>query len=272
MENTGTVLRWGLPHIETIHLYPTLPSTNTLAKDLINSGCAHGTVVWALQQTAGRGRQGRVWFADNNSLTFSVIWRLPDYAKMGLLPLAVGLGIVRELQIYSPAIKVKWPNDLWVGRRKLGGILCESRRRQGELWVVVGVGINVNRMACAPAFPMVSLEECWGRPISRLEVLGRVLTGLDRAFAQVKVGGELDLNSEFRRLGNFLDQPVCLISHGKTRHATARRVLPNGRLLVEKADGSWEAVMAEEVSLRFTPEDASSEHNKGNENSRNETD
>ena len=214
MENLCTILDWGQPHISAVHLYKTLPSTNSLAKSLIAAGAAHGTVIWALEQTAGRGRRGRTWFADNNTLTLSVIWQLPDYTKAGQLPLALGLAIARELQGYSPNIMVKWPNDLWAQGRKLGGILCESLRHAGQLWMVAGVGINVNRSPAAVDFPWVSLEECCGFRLLRFEVLLRVLAGASTAFPRV-LAGEVDFTGEFRRYGNFLNQPIFVIADGE---------------------------------------------------------
>ncbi len=250
MENLCTILDWGQPHISAVHLYKTLPSTNSLAKSLIAAGAAHGTVIWALEQTAGRGRRGRTWFADNNTLTLSVIWQLPDYTKAGQLPLALGLAIARELQGYSPNIMVKWPNDLWAQGRKLGGILCESLRHAGQLWMVAGVGINVNRSPAAVDFPWVSLEECCGFRLLRFEVLLRVLAGASTAFPRV-LAGEVDFTGEFRRYGNFLNQPIFVIADGEARPAVAREVLPDGRLVVEWEDGRLEPVTPEEVSLRF---------------------
>ncbi|HHT73159.1 MAG TPA: biotin--[acetyl-CoA-carboxylase] ligase [Firmicutes bacterium] len=265
METICTVLGWDLPHIQTIQLYETLPSTNDFAKAQIRAGSAHGTVIWALEQTAGRGRRGRPWFSDNTSLTFSIIWRFPDYTKTGLLPLALGLGIARELQAYSSAIKVKWPNDLWVGRHKLGGILCESIKTPQGVWVVAGVGINVNRSQGQVQLPRASLEECCGYPLARFEVLSRALKGANDCLAQLWAG-ELDLREGFGLYGNFLNRPICLISSGEERLATAREVLPDGSLLVEAAGGLLEAVFPEEVSLRFPEEEASSKQGESDKN------
>ena len=154
METTHTVLQWGLPTSRPF-ICTSLPSTNTRQGPDLQRLCTwYRSQLWNRLQA---GTPGRPWFSDCTSLTFSVIWRLPDYAKAGLLPLALGLGLVRELQVYSPQVKLKWPNDLWAGERKLGGILCESTKHQGEIWVVAGVGLNINR----PMQALTSLPYRW---------------------------------------------------------------------------------------------------------------
>lgn len=253
MENAIAVFKWNLPHVRQIQVYSSLTSTNTFAKEQVQQGAEHGTVIWALEQTAGRGRRNRTWFSDISSLTFSLIWWLPNYRKASLVPLALGLGIAQELQIYSSSIKVKWPNDIWAGDKKLAGILCESTRSESGLWVVAGIGINVNRPRFEAAFPAASLEECTGHPLTRLGVLFQVLHGANNGISRL-LADELDLDGDFRLWGNFLDREIFLITQGKVWCAWARQVLPDGRLLVELKNGSLQAVMPEEVSLRFNIE------------------
>jgi biotin-[acetyl-CoA-carboxylase] ligase BirA-like protein len=185
LENAIAVFKWNLPHVRQIQVYSSLTSTNTFAKEQVQQGAEHGTVIWALEQTAGRGRRNRTWFSDISSLTFSLIWWLPNYRKASLVPLALGLGIAQELQIYSSSIKVKWPNDIWAGDKKLAGILCESTRSESGLWVVAGIGINVNRPRFEAAFPAASLEECTGHPLTRLGVLFQVLHGANNGISQL---------------------------------------------------------------------------------------
>jgi BirA family biotin operon repressor/biotin-[acetyl-CoA-carboxylase] ligase len=194
-----------------------------------------------------------------------VIWRLPDYAKAGLLPLALGLGLVRKLQVYSPQVKLKWPNDLWAGERKLGGILCESTKHQGEIWVVAGVGLNINRPMQAPDIPAVSLAECCGVPLTRFEVLTLALAGANAALARL-LADDVEWSEEFERFGNFLHRSVYLLAQGKAWRAIPRQVLPDGRLLVEAEDGSLRAVLAEEVSLRPVGHYQSGEYREGDKN------
>jgi BirA family biotin operon repressor/biotin-[acetyl-CoA-carboxylase] ligase len=122
-------------------------STNGRAKALAEAGAPHGTLVTADEQSAGRGRQGRVWTAPAGSaVLMSLVLRELDE----LLPLTAAVAICEGLPAGTAA--VKWPNDVWVEGRKVGGILVEGRPQEG--WAVLGIGVNVT----TESFP-VELEE-----------------------------------------------------------------------------------------------------------------
>jgi BirA family biotin operon repressor/biotin-[acetyl-CoA-carboxylase] ligase len=110
-------------------------STNARARELAVTGAPHGTLVTADEQTAGRGRQGREWTAPPGSaLLMSLVLRqLSD-----VLPLAAAVAVCNALSL---PCTIKWPNDVWVERRKLAGILVEGRPQEG--WAVLGIGLNV---------------------------------------------------------------------------------------------------------------------------------
>jgi BirA family biotin operon repressor/biotin-[acetyl-CoA-carboxylase] ligase len=125
-----------------VHLRST-DSTNERARALALGGAPHGTLVTADEQTSGRGRQGRAWSATpGRSLLASVLLRGlgPEHA---LLPLAAAVAVCEACERTAPVTcEVKWPNDVWIDRRKVAGILVEGRPQEG--WAVVGVGINVS--------------------------------------------------------------------------------------------------------------------------------
>lgn len=110
-------------------------STNERAKALAAAGAPHGTLVTADEQSAGRGRQGRVWAAPPRS---AVLMSLVVRDAGEILPLMAAVAICDALPVECA---IKWPNDVWIDRRKLAGILVEGRPQQG--WAVVGVGLNV---------------------------------------------------------------------------------------------------------------------------------
>jgi BirA family biotin operon repressor/biotin-[acetyl-CoA-carboxylase] ligase len=113
-------------------------STNERAKQLAEAGAPNGTLVSADEQSAGRGRQGRVWTAPPRSaVLMSVVLRELD-ERHALLPLAAAVAVCESLPV--PAM-IKWPNDVWINRRKVAGILVEGRPQEG--WVVLGIGVNV---------------------------------------------------------------------------------------------------------------------------------
>jgi BirA family biotin operon repressor/biotin-[acetyl-CoA-carboxylase] ligase len=128
---------FGSPH----HHFEVTDSTNLRAKALAADGAPSGTVVTAAEQTAGRGRGDRVWSAPAGAaLLYSAILRPLDLGHL-LLPLAVPLAACEACEAVAPVrCEIKWPNDLWLDERKLGGVLIEARPPE---WAVIGVGINL---------------------------------------------------------------------------------------------------------------------------------
>ncbi len=116
-------------------------------------GAPHGTVVVAESQKAGRGRSGKSWTSHRGAGVWtSVLLRRAAVAPPGVLSLRVGLALADALDRYtSVATQLKWPNDLFLGGRKLAGILTEARWRGPQLeWIVVGVGVNLQHAGTAP--------------------------------------------------------------------------------------------------------------------------
>lgn len=125
-------------------------STNELAHLLVQAGTPHGTVVTADEQLSGRGRQGRRWQAPpRTGLLASIVLR--DLAERhAILPLTVAVAACEACEAAADVVcRIKWPNDIWIGRRKVAGVLIEGRPQ--ERWAVIGVGINVTTPA--HAFP-----------------------------------------------------------------------------------------------------------------------
>jgi BirA family biotin operon repressor/biotin-[acetyl-CoA-carboxylase] ligase len=140
-------------------------STNERARELAALGAPHGTLVTADQQTAGRGRQGREWVAaPGAALLMSVVLRNAS----ATLPLAAAVAVCEALPVDAA---IKWPNDIWIDRRKLAGILVEARPQEG--WAVLGVGVNVRD--APPLEHVTSLNSA----IDAEELLERLLLALD---------------------------------------------------------------------------------------------
>jgi len=120
-------------------------STNERAKALADAGAPHGTLVTADEQTVGHGRQGRSWSAPPGaSILMSLLLRDLDPVH-ALLPLAAAVAVCETCECEGSVLgkcAIKWPNDVWIDRRKAAGILVEGRPQEG--WAVVGIGLNVN--------------------------------------------------------------------------------------------------------------------------------
>ena len=137
-------------HIENVIYLPSTPSTNDVAKTIVEKMLAESedirpTIIVAGEQTAGHGRMGRSWTPLPGALAVSVIVPWPEGPERVRLPVRVGIALAHGLSTaFGLDGRLKWPNDLLVNRRKLGGILVEARANdEGEGWAVIGVGLNV---------------------------------------------------------------------------------------------------------------------------------
>ena len=134
-------------------LFDSTASTMDEAHALAASGAPAGTVVLADRQTAGRGRGGNRWESERaQGIWMTVIERPNDSRAVDVLSIRLGLRAGRALDRYAASpIRLKWPNDLYVGDRKLAGILVEARWRSSRIdWVAVGIGVNVLQPTTVP--------------------------------------------------------------------------------------------------------------------------
>ena len=152
-----------LPEGFRLRHYATLGSTNDAAKAAARAGAPDGTLVWADEQEAGRGRRGRQWLSPPGNLYLSLVLR-PDAApsRAAQLGFVAALGLGDALQpIVGPAVRLryKWPNDLLANGRKLAGILLESETSAKDRvdFVVVGIGVNIVSAPEDVEFPATSL-------------------------------------------------------------------------------------------------------------------
>jgi BirA family transcriptional regulator, biotin operon repressor / biotin---[acetyl-CoA-carboxylase] ligase len=199
-----------------------------LAHERAGQGAQHGFVAVANEQLAGRGRAGRVWSsAPVSGVWASVLMRTPSPTAVGVLSLRVGIELARALdRLAGTTVGLKWPNDLFVGTRKLAGILTEARWRGESLeWIVVGVGVNVR--AARDGVPSAALRD----DARRAEVLCEVARAVLRAGARDDALDAAEL-SEFAARDIARDklilEPVAGIARGITATGALRVDTPSG--------------------------------------------
>ncbi len=227
-----------------IRHFEQIGSTNDEAIEAARRGAEHGTLFIADNQTAGRGRRGRSWAsAPGENLLFSLLLRPNlDVRTASRLTLAVGLAVRDAAQAYSrDAARIKWPNDVWVGRKKLAGILVESQLSGNRLdSVVIGVGVNVlsRDLPSELADLATSLALCEapdGAPeLSREGVLARLLIQLERRISEFEQLGLAAMLDELRVHDALLGARVKV----DDRHGVARGIDQNGALVLEEAGGN----------------------------------
>ena len=168
-----------------LNFHLTTGSTNSDAMEAARAGAPHGSVFFADEQTAGRGRGDHAWHsATGQGLYVSVLLRFPlPASRLPLLPLAGGLAAAQAVRIASGlVVDIRWPNDLLLGPRKAGGILAEAQTDGGFLvFAVLGIGINVHQRNFDPALSTqgTSLDLESGRNIDRQQLLIALLASLE---------------------------------------------------------------------------------------------
>lgn len=176
---------WG----RSLELLKSTASTMDDASAAAAKGAADGHVVLADQQTRGRGAHGRHWDSPPGSdLYFSVVARpAVEPSSTALVTLASGLGVRDAVAALLPerSVRVKWPNDVWIGKRKCAGVLIESRTVGTRIdSVIIGVGLNVNRLQwpsdLADTATSLRAELGGEEPFDRVEVLATVLSNMER--------------------------------------------------------------------------------------------
>lgn len=226
-------------------------STNDEVRVLAESGAPDGLVVLAERQTAGRGRRGAAWFSPaGESLAFSILLRPNDpKALWPRLAIAAGLAVAEAVEAFGPQAGIKWPNDVWIGQRKVAGILVEA----GADFAVVGIGLNVNTTKFPPEVTEIatSLLIETSRVLSRAEVLGEVI----RQFARrrLQIGNDFDeLLADVRLRCVLTGKRVGLSTANGPLVGTVEGIAPGGELLLRTGSGLERLIQADEVRL-LTP-------------------
>jgi BirA family biotin operon repressor/biotin-[acetyl-CoA-carboxylase] ligase len=214
-------------------------STNERAKALAMAGAPHGTVVTADEQSAGRGRQGRSWVAPpGKALLMSVILR----NSTAMLPLAAAVAIAEAFPGLD--MKIKWPNDVWIDRRKVAGILVEGRPQDG--WAVLGVGLNVateeSDLPDELRETATSLRIAHAGIATPNDALAILLPALERWLAE----DPLEVLAHWRARDALLGSRIAWDGG----EGVAAGVDDDGSLLVGLDDGTQTALRAGEVHLK----------------------
>jgi BirA family biotin operon repressor/biotin-[acetyl-CoA-carboxylase] ligase len=225
-----------------IELHDRIDSTNREAMALGQADAEHGTLVLADSQTAGRGRLGREWFSPPGiNLYASIVIRTTlDTQRLSQwlswLPLMTALGTAEAIESAGAArVSLKWPNDLLIGDRKVGGILCESGASGSGPFQVIGIGINVNGERAS--FPRglrdvaTSIRQETGQEIDRHRLLVRLLEELERCLEEFLTRGIDRLAWEYRRRCTTIGKTVkAVLADGNEYVGTAEGLGDDGSL------------------------------------------
>lgn len=225
---------------QNINYLPTCQSTNDIAAHLIaTDSVLDGTVVITGNQTAGRGQRGNQWEAQpGQNLTFSVILQ-PTFlqaADQFWLNIAISLGISDWLATYvGDRLKIKWPNDLYVQQRKIGGILIENTLYGYTIaWSVVGIGLNINQTRFqTPTATSLTNETPNDDDFVLPELLPTLLESLERRYFALRTGQRDVLKTNYLQLLFRYQEKSEFLANGERIRGTIIGVEETGRLAIQ---------------------------------------
>lgn len=241
-----------------LEVFQTLSSTNNTAKSEAEQGEPEGKVILAANQTFGRGRKGRVFFSPKNTgIYFTLLLRprIPA-ADSYLLTTAAAVAVAETVeQLSGRTARIKWVNDVYIGSRKIAGILTEaalSLESGGMDYALVGIGINVKDPE--GGFPPELLQTAGSVfdqnpvPDARSRIAAGVLTRFWNIYQ--KLPDRMYLN-EYRNRLMLLGQKVTVLRGDESYPATVTGLTDDCRLQVQKPDGTAEELVSGEISIRM---------------------
>jgi BirA family biotin operon repressor/biotin-[acetyl-CoA-carboxylase] ligase len=247
--------------VQALDVVWSVSSSNTALLDRPNPPNGRCEVFLAEYQTAGRGRRGRAWLAPpGGAICLSLSWTFREVpADLGGLSLVIGVCSLRALQSLGVAnARLKWPNDLIVEERKLGGVLIELRAESaGPACVVIGVGLNVTLGASL----LQSIEETGvaaidlvaaglARP-ARNEIAASLVTHYVRGLLEFEKDGLKSFSEEWKQADALRGRPVTVQAPDGTTKGLARGIDLHGALLIETPQGLKKFISGD-VSVRAT--------------------
>lgn len=218
-------------------------STNEEARRLAETGAPAGTVVWALSQTAGRGRRERVWRSPAGNLYFSLLLRpiVPAVRAMQCSFIAAN-AVADAVQAVLPEpqrVACKWPNDVLIGGRKVAGILLEAAAGEGGRlsWMVIGIGVNIADHPRDTEFPATSLAAEGGAGVNAPGMLERIMSGLDEGLEAWAEEGFAPVRKAWLARAFGLGERIRVRLEKETLEGIFAALEPDGTLVLREAGG-----------------------------------
>lgn len=234
---TASDLQERIPDMEKVYWFDQLPSTSDFGKQIAADTDQVPALIYADQQTQGRGRSGKSWISDQGSLTFSFLIDRPSGVKVPRFSLTWGLATAAALNALTQSkglFQVKWPNDVMSQGRKVAGILIESVAQRHQLFVV-GIGINVTGEsrqlveASQENFHPISVAEASGKSIAKLDILAAVW----RRYRNLEFEEDRSWGESFRAVDYLAGKSLTLLQGSKRWRGSYRGLSDDGGLLLD---------------------------------------
>lgn len=233
--------------------FDTLDSTNEEAKRLARAGGSHGAVIWAKKQSEGKGRLGRTWLSSEGNLFVSVLLQpqkpLIELSQLSFVAAIAALEAIAPLLEDKSALQTKWPNDILLSERKLGGILLESFRSDtnDDPWVVVGLGINVDSYPPRTEFPATCLKDAGVELVSAKIILSRFIHHFIERYDEWNNKGFAPIRKDWLANAWNLKQKIIARLENGEMEGIFEGIDTNGSLTLKLDDGKKQIIHAGDV-------------------------
>jgi len=229
-----------------------LDSTNEEAKRLARNGGSHGAVVWAKRQSEGKGRMGRTWISSQGNLFVSLLLQpgkpLGELCQLSFVAAIAAIEALEDMLPDKHALQCKWPNDILLEGRKLGGILLESfQGEQGKLWVVVGLGINVDSFPPRTEFPATCLQDAGVELVSAKIILSRFIHHFIERYNEWNIKGFAPIRKRWMQSAWGMEQHLCARVPEGNIEGIAQGIDAQGALLLKLGNGKKHQVHAADI-------------------------
>lgn len=252
-------VNWSL--ISSLEIHDCIDSTNGFLSKAALNGSPSGSVCLAEQQTAGKGRRGRLWVSPfGHNIYLSILWRFQTSPhSISGLSLAAGVAVIRALnRLYPKIFSLKWPNDIYYQKQKLGGILVEvSGESEGPCTAIIGLGLNIY----LPAEEAKTITQAWtdlssivkgSCNVSRNALAGTLLNQLMPTLANFQEQGIAAYVDEWRQYDCLKGKPASLYVGQHCFEGIVNGIDDQGLLVLTRPDGSIQTFASGEISFSGT--------------------
>jgi BirA family biotin operon repressor/biotin-[acetyl-CoA-carboxylase] ligase len=237
---------------QKIIYFQSLPSTMDTAREEARRGAPEGTVIIAGEQTGGRGRMQRAWLSPRGNIALSIIL-YPDIASLPYLIMMASLAVAHSIESATGLkTQIKWPNDILIGGKKVGGILIENEVKGNKVaYSVTGIGINVDLKTTdynEISTTATSLKAETNKAVPKIKLITSLLTEFERLY--LLLPDTKPIYKAWRDRLVTLGEKVRATSGNQTIEGIAEAVDESGALMIRGENGKLTKVVAGDVTLR----------------------
>lgn len=235
----------------------TTVSTNDDGKQAAEKDTPEGGVFIAEAQTKGRGRMLREWVTnEGRGVALSIILR-PDIApaEAPTITPVLALSVIKSIkQLYGIEANIKWPNDIFLEGKKLGGILTEMNTGMEKVrYIIIGLGLNINESSMGNELEKIatSLKMYSGKDFEREQLIGEILNNFERDYEAFKEYGLKYFSDQLRTMSNVIGKQIIVISGLEMIEGEALDIDETGNLILRLEDGKIKRIIYGDVSLKY---------------------